>query len=78
MVTEGLETTVVFGRNGVTGVRAASHVIKVYNFGIEHVFLLLDALMVLVWKRRVAIFKNAQASIDIMPLKIMVISSETS
>lgn len=69
MVTGGVETTGVFGRHGVTGVLAASHVIKVYNFGIERVFLLLNALMVLVRKRKVAIFKNAQVSITIMPVK---------
>ena len=62
-------TTEVFGRHGVSGVRAASHATKVSNFGIEHVVLPLNVQLVQVRKREVAILKNAQASTTVTTVK---------
>lgn len=59
LVTPELETTGASGRHGVNGVLAASHVTKGYNLGIERVFLLLNALMVKVRKRKLVTLTNA-------------------
>lgn len=64
-----METMGVSGHCGVNGVLAASHVTKGDNIGIEHVFRLLNVLMVQVRKRKLVILTNAQASITSMPIK---------
>ena len=57
------------GHPGVNGILAASHVTKGVNLGIEHVFCLLNVLVVKVRKRNLVILTNAQASIASMPVK---------
>ena len=50
-----------------------NHVTTVYNFGIEHVNLLLGALMGQVRKRKVVILMNVQASKTTMPVIVLII-----
>lgn len=59
-----VKTTAVFGHHGVTGMCAVNHVVKVYNLGIEHVFLKLNAPMVQIRKIEFVILTNVQASIN--------------
>ena len=61
----------VSGHHGVNGVFAASHVTKGGNLGIEHVFRLLNVLMVQVRKRKLVILTNAQVSITSTPVKLL-------
>ena len=64
-----MKTMAVSGHHGVNGALAASHVTKGDNLGIEHVFRLLNVLMVKVRKRNLVILTIAQASIISIPVK---------
>ena len=64
-----MRTMGVSRHHGVNGVLAQTYVTKGHNLGIEHVFRLLNVLMVKVRKKNLVILTNAQASINSMPVK---------